>query len=60
MVHSPARHGLFDYLTESFRVSQNDALQSHPNSEVKIRVFKIFDQNKEENMEFCKQLAKFS
>ena len=37
MVHSLARHGRFDYLTESFRLSQYDALQSHPNLEVKIK-----------------------
>ena len=37
MVHSLARHGRFDYLTETFRLSQCDALQSHPNSEVKIK-----------------------
>ena len=37
MVHSLARHGRFDYLTESFRLSQYNALQSHPNLEVKIK-----------------------
>ena len=34
---SCARHGRFDYLTETLRLSQYDDLQSHHNSEVKIK-----------------------